>query len=158
MSFKSADEFKHALESSLPDKIDIGAVFTISPKHYKEYNIIGPSGTSGGSNAFRPLERELVFDIDMDEYDDVRTCCKGAQVCQKCWTFIAAAVKCINETLEQTSASSTSCLCFRVDVVSIAGYVTKQPANFQTSNVPLWQNTCNSSQVLRATVCGHQRH
>lgn len=99
MSFKSADEFKHALESSLPDKIDIGAVFTISPKHYKEYNIIGPSGTSGGSNAFRPLERELVFDIDMDEYDDVRTCCKGAQVCQKCWTFIAAAVKCINETL-----------------------------------------------------------
>ena len=99
LSFKSADEFKKALESSMPDKIDIGAVFTISPKHYKEYNIIGPSGSSG--NAFRPLERELVFDIDMDEYDDIRTCCKGAQVCQKCWTFIAAAVKCINETLRE---------------------------------------------------------
>ncbi len=98
-SFKSADEFKAALENSLPDKIDIGAVFTIAPKHYKEYNVIGPSGTTGGGSAFRPLERELVFDIDMDEYDDVRTCCKGAQVCQKCWTFIAAAVRCINETL-----------------------------------------------------------
>lgn len=101
LSFRTADEFKNALESSLPDKIDIGAVFSIAPKHYKEYNVIGPSGMSGGGSSFRPLERELVFDIDMDEYDDVRTCCKGAQVCQKCWTFIAAAVRCINETLRE---------------------------------------------------------
>jgi len=100
LSFKTADEFKAALESSLPDKIDIGAVFTMAPKHYKDYNVIGASGTSaGGGNSFRPTERELVFDIDMDEYDDVRSCCKGAQVCQKCWTFIAAAIRCINETL-----------------------------------------------------------
>lgn len=100
-SFKTAEEFKAALESSLPDKIDIGAVFNSCPKQYKEYNVIGASGIGGGGNSFRPVERELVFDIDMDEYDDVRTCCKGAQVCQKCWTFIAAAVKCINLTLRE---------------------------------------------------------
>jgi DNA primase small subunit len=100
-SFKNADEFKTALENSLPDKIDIGAVFNMAPKHYREYNVIGPSGMNSGGSNFRPIERELVFDIDMDEYDDVRTCCKGAQVCQRCWTFIAAAVRCINETLRQ---------------------------------------------------------
>ena len=100
-SFKSAEDFKKALETAVPDKIDIGAVFSMAPKHYKDYNVIGPSGTVGGGNVFRPLERELVFDIDMDEYDDVRTCCKGAQVCQKCWTFIAAAIKCINKTLRE---------------------------------------------------------
>jgi DNA primase small subunit len=100
-SFKSAEELKAALESSLPDKIDIGAVFNIAPKHYKDYNVIGPAGTNSGGSSFKPMERELVFDIDMDEYDDVRTCCKGAQVCQKCWTFIAAAVRCINETLRK---------------------------------------------------------
>ena len=99
LSFNSADEFRKALESSLPDKIDIGAVFGIPPKHYKAYNVIGTSGVASGGATFRPQERELVFDIDMDEYDDVRSCCKGAQVCQKCWTFIAAAVRCINETL-----------------------------------------------------------
>jgi len=99
LSFHTAKEFQNALESSMPDKIDIGAVFTMPPKHYKDYNVIGASGVSGAGNTFRPVERELVFDIDMDEYDDVRTCCKGAQVCQKCWTFIAAAVRCINETL-----------------------------------------------------------
>lgn len=99
MSFRTADEFRQSLLSSMPDKIDIGAVFSMAPKHYKDYNVIGGTGSAAGGMSFRPIERELVFDIDMDEYDDVRTCCKGAQVCKKCWTFIAAAVRCINETL-----------------------------------------------------------
>lgn len=65
LSFASAEEFASRLASQAPVKIDIGAVYNARPNERK----------SLGSNQFRPLEKELVFDIDMTDYDDVRNCC-----------------------------------------------------------------------------------
>ena len=39
------------------------------------------------------MERELVFDIDLTDYDDVRTCGKEGHICGKCWPLMAAAIK-----------------------------------------------------------------
>lgn len=49
------------------------------------------SATSTG--AFVPVERELVFDIDLTDYDDVRSCGKEGHICTKCWPLMAAAVQ-----------------------------------------------------------------
>ena len=49
--------------------------------------------------AFRPLQRELVFDIDMTDYDSVRRCCSEANICSRCWVFIAAAVKVLDGSI-----------------------------------------------------------
>lgn len=35
----------------------------------------------------------------MTDYNDVRTCCSAAEICSRCWGFIAAAVKVLNTTL-----------------------------------------------------------
>ena len=49
----------------------------------------------------QPLKRELVFDIDMTDYDSIRTCCSGKGICRRCWGFIAAAVTVLDKTLRE---------------------------------------------------------
>ncbi|KAF4735804.1 hypothetical protein FOZ63_026464 [Perkinsus olseni] len=94
LSFHGQHDFRKALLDRVPDKIDIGAVFNIPPTNYQQFGLTGGSG--GG---FQPQQRELVFDIDMDDYDEVRNCCTGSNVCKLCWTFIACAVRILNKAL-----------------------------------------------------------
>ena len=47
----------------------------------------------GSVRNFIPLSRELVFDIDLTDYDPVRTSASGAKISLRCWTLMIAAVK-----------------------------------------------------------------
>jgi len=89
--FRDVSEFRQQVLSRMPIRMEIGAVFSHPPKNHN--TVI--------KEAYKPLERELVFDIDMDDYDDIRTCCSGAKICSKCWTFMKAAITTIRRTLEQ---------------------------------------------------------
>lgn len=90
-SFKDKNDMISAIKKHQPHKIDIGAVFTGCPKDHKT---IQPE-------LFKPLERELVFDIDMTDYDDIRTCCKGAEICKKCWPYMTMAIRVVNRALKE---------------------------------------------------------
>ncbi|KAI8052380.1 DNA primase small subunit [Syncephalis plumigaleata] len=81
-SFKDADELRAELLRMCPTKIDM-------PKDKKTLR----------QGAFQPLEKELVFDIDMTDYDEIRTCCSGADICLKCWDFMTIAIKIMDRAL-----------------------------------------------------------
>ncbi|XP_028393344.1 DNA primase small subunit-like [Dendronephthya gigantea] len=90
-SFTDQNDMEKEIQKRCPHKIDIGAVFSLKPKDNK---------LSKASN-FRAEERELVFDIDMTDYDEVRTCCSGAAICQRCWPFMKIAMRIVDRALKE---------------------------------------------------------
>ncbi|RKO97887.1 prim-pol domain-containing protein, partial [Caulochytrium protostelioides] len=90
-SYASEADFRDALRQKVPHKIDIGPVYTVRPRDRHMYR----------PEACEARERELVFDIDMTDYDDVRTCCTGADMCDKCWIFMTAARDVLDDALRQ---------------------------------------------------------
>ncbi|GAB6028244.1 hypothetical protein CHUAL_002431 [Chamberlinius hualienensis] len=86
-SYANSLEMTKEIVDKCPNKIDIGAVFNSKPK---DHNTV---------SAFKPVEKELVFDIDMTDYDEIRYCCSGTDICPKCWTFMTIAVEIIDRAL-----------------------------------------------------------
>lgn len=89
-SFLTADQFRKQCLQMTPVRFEIGPVYSTNPRDRKSLR---------KASAFRPISKELVFDIDMTDYDEIRTCCSGASICNKCWTFITMAIKVVDAAL-----------------------------------------------------------
>lgn len=89
-SFPNSLSLQREMNQRKPHKLDIGAVYNTSVK-------LRDSTTK----PFKPVQKELVFDIDMDDYNDIRTCCEDKVVCSKCWKFITLAIRLLQRTLAE---------------------------------------------------------
>lgn len=78
--------------TKLPTRFDIGPVYSLNPRDRKQV---------GSSANFKPIAKELCFDIDLTDYDDVRTCCDKANICVKCWRLVTLAVRVVDVALRE---------------------------------------------------------
>jgi len=94
LSFKDANEFKERVKKDQPHKIDIGAVYSFPAKDHATVS----------QSKFRPLYRELVFDVDLTDYEEVQT--KGTTPdksiwSRNAWLYMACAIKVVDSALRE---------------------------------------------------------
>ncbi|OAL71723.1 DNA primase subunit Pri1 [Trichophyton violaceum] len=91
-SFQTADALHKDVMRLNPSRFEIGPVYSTNPRDRKTLRKPG---------AFKPISKELVFDIDLTDYDDIRTCCSKANICLKCWAFVTMSIKVIDAALRE---------------------------------------------------------
>ncbi|KAK3941307.1 eukaryotic and archaeal DNA primase small subunit [Diplogelasinospora grovesii] len=89
-SFPTSDLLRKDVLRLMPSRFEIGPVYNTNPRDRK---------TLRNLTSFKPLSKELCFDIDLTDYDDIRTCCDKANICNKCWQFMTMAIKTIDVAL-----------------------------------------------------------
>jgi DNA primase small subunit len=92
-SFASAEDLLATLKTQTPIKLDIGAVYNFPPRD-----------KGAVPTPLVPLEKELVFDVDMTDYDDVIGNLAGGSEVEKCdrnWRYMATAVHVLDAALRQ---------------------------------------------------------
>lgn len=90
-SFLSTEEFKAKVVKSNPMRFEVGAVYPIEPKDRK----------SVSKAMMKPESKEVVMDVDLTDYDDIRKCCSGTSICSKCWKFMELAMDVVETALEE---------------------------------------------------------
>ena len=90
-SFLTPKSLEEYIKETCPRSIYVGAVYNNGPENAKNISI----------HQLEWQRRELIFDIDLTEYDEVRPCsCRGKnQVCDKCWELVKTASFWIHDTL-----------------------------------------------------------
>ncbi|KAL8289261.1 hypothetical protein RB597_001047 [Gaeumannomyces tritici] len=91
-SFPTSDHLRKDVLRLNPSRFEIGPVYTTNPRDRK---------TLRNSAAFKPLAKELCFDIDLTDYDEIRTCCDKANICNRCWKFMTMAIKTVDVALRE---------------------------------------------------------
>ncbi|KAL9126408.1 MAG: hypothetical protein Q9217_004536 [Psora testacea] len=91
-SFPTGDLLRKQVLQLNPSRFEIGPVYSANPRDRK---------TLRKSTAFRPIAKELVFDLDLTDYDEIRTCCERANICRKCWSFVTMAIKVVDAALRE---------------------------------------------------------
>lgn len=92
LSFKNAAELLKEVKRKQPRKIDIGAIYNIEPAKKKSVR----------ASSFIPKQRELVFDIDLTDYEEVMGSTKSESIWginSSRWKYMSTAMRIMTDVL-----------------------------------------------------------
>ena len=90
-SFRDANEFREAVRETQPHKIDIGAVCNVPARDHK------------ATTKFSHVERELVFDVDLTDYEEVQIGSRKGEGLwsRQAWLFMSTAIRVVDASLRE---------------------------------------------------------
>ncbi len=88
VSYNTPEQFRNDVLMKTPLRIDIGPIYDNDARNNKQAEKKGEA-----------VCREFIIDIDMNDYDDIRTCCTSKSLCEKCWQFLVAAYEVLERLL-----------------------------------------------------------
>ncbi|KAG9390054.1 DNA primase small subunit PRIM1 [Carpediemonas membranifera] len=71
-----------------PTRLEIGAVYTKTP-------------TKGELTKLEVDNKDLIFDIDLTDYDRFRHCCQGKKICRRCWEYMKIGADITKKAMEE---------------------------------------------------------
>lgn len=74
-----------------PQRMEIGPIYS----HPIKSRFTVPAGE------FRPVQRELVFDIDADDFKEIKHCCGASEICERCWLYMECALNILDVVLRE---------------------------------------------------------
>lgn len=77
--------------ASPPVRMEIGPVYS--------HRLVDRKGIPTGQ--FFAVHRELVFDLDADDFKDIKHCCGDSEICEKCWPYMECALECLIKALTE---------------------------------------------------------
>ena len=90
-SFSESEFLKQHLTANAPLRMELGPCYICTVSKTNKHQMK------------TPREKEIVFDIDMDEYDEIRRCpCRGEKsMCKTCWIFAEVAMDAVDTVLAE---------------------------------------------------------
>lgn len=91
ISFPTPEALFEYIQATTPLSIYVGAIYSEGPDYREQRSI----------HQVDWIRRELIFDIDLTDYDEVRFCgCRGKnEMCEHCWELVNVGARWIHETM-----------------------------------------------------------
>lgn len=91
LSYSDWQSFRKDTIYRVPVRIDIGPVYDNDAKNNRM-----------AEKKADVMSREYIIDIDMNDYDSIRTCCSSKTVCESCWNFLVAGQEVLERMLKKS--------------------------------------------------------